>query len=417
MHQIRIGQYDVNNLVKPERETLCLDISRHTLVTGKSGVGKSVLLGNIGVSLMQHGFGFAGLDPHGDLADYWLQNVPSNRIQDICLVDPLADLVPGLNPFDVSEEDMELAGQGFVSINKSISGEHGWGPEIERVTTAASDAVLNNVKRPTIADIQKFVMRPKFRQRLLDKSHDPLLADFIQQYDVDLRPSERMSKFSSTINKLDKFLRPGIRSLVCQESCLRFRGLMDSNKIIIVRVPKGRLGLAASLIGSIVMVNIFIAALRRKENRSLFPIIADEVQNFTHGVDLPTMLGESRKYGISLVPATQSLAQLGDLRPVFGNCSNLITFRMGGADAAVLEVELGGNVLAEDIVSLPDRVFASSILSGGEPSVHSRIDALPPLKLKRSERAAPSAVRNWSLQRYGKDRKKMDKLIMQSLAA
>jgi hypothetical protein len=37
---------------------------------------------------MQHGRGFALIDPHGDLVDHVLAHVPDRRANDVILVDP-----------------------------------------------------------------------------------------------------------------------------------------------------------------------------------------------------------------------------------------------------------------------------------------------------------------------------------------
>jgi type IV secretory pathway TraG/TraD family ATPase VirD4 len=64
-------------------------------------------------------------------------------------------------------------------------------------------------------------------------------------------------------------------------------------------------------------------------------LYCDEVQNFTHRVDFPTILAESRKYALSLTIGTQTLSQLPEasLAAVFGNCATFISFRVGGEDA------------------------------------------------------------------------------------
>lgn len=52
-------------------------------------------------------------------------------------------------------------------------------------------------------------------------------------------------------------------------------------------------------------------------------------------MDFPTILSEARKYQLTLVIATQTLARLPPacLAAVFGNCATVVSFRVGGEDA------------------------------------------------------------------------------------
>lgn len=65
------------------------------------------------------------------------------------------------------------------------------------------------------------------------------------------------------------------------------------------------------------------------------------MQNFIHGVQLPTIFSEARKYGLALtirkpghVHVMTTCVRHRDLfpSPVFGNCATVISFRVGGND-------------------------------------------------------------------------------------
>src|SRR5438067_5972025 len=123
---------------------------------------------------------------------------------------------------------------------------------------------------------------------------------------------------------------------------------MDSGKILLCNLSKGALGAdVSSLLGSLIVTKLSLASLSRQDipeaDRRPHFLYADEVQNFTHGVDFPTILSESRKYALSLTIGTQTLAQLPDdsLAAVFGNCATLVSFRVSGADAQALVREFG----------------------------------------------------------------------------
>ena len=62
--------------------------TRHTHIIGASGTGKSTLLFNLIRQDIENGEGVAVLDPHGDLIERILGIIPTNRIDDVVLVDP-----------------------------------------------------------------------------------------------------------------------------------------------------------------------------------------------------------------------------------------------------------------------------------------------------------------------------------------
>src|SRR3990172_2362044 len=102
---------------------------------------------------------------------------------------------------------------------------------------------------------------------------------------------------------------------------------MDTGKILLCNLSKGALGEdVSSLLGSLIVTKLPPASLSRQDipqaERPPHLLYADEVQNFTHGVDFPTILSEARKYALSLTIGTQTLSQLPDeqIAAVFGNC-------------------------------------------------------------------------------------------------
>src|ERR1019366_391696 len=55
----------------------------HTYAIGKTGTGKTTLLETIALQDMMRGGGVTGIDPHGDLAERLVTNVPRWREQDL----------------------------------------------------------------------------------------------------------------------------------------------------------------------------------------------------------------------------------------------------------------------------------------------------------------------------------------------
>jgi hypothetical protein len=177
-----------------------------------------------------------------------------------------------------------------------------------RVIINAIDAVCEYFDHPTPVHVFRFMAHDKFREKILAATENPLLQMFKEQYDEKLRDSEQMSKFSPPINKVGKLLRPSIIPIIGQPKSLDFLDIMNTKKIVVCRFSKGRLGEEiAQILGSLIVSMVSISALKREKQRARppFMLVADEVHNFVPGGRFGTLLAESRKYGITLVLASQ----------------------------------------------------------------------------------------------------------------
>ena len=118
------------------------------------------------------------------------------------------------------------------------------------------------------------------------------------------------SKFNNFIS--NDYLRPIIGQ---PQSAFNFRDAMDSGKILLINLSKGRIGdLNASLLGLIFTGKILMAALSRvdiadADKRRDFYLYIDEFQNFATD-SISTILSEARKYRLNLTVAHQFIAQL-----------------------------------------------------------------------------------------------------------
>ena len=129
-----------------------------------------------------------------------------------------------------------------------------------------------------------------------------------------------------------------------KKSSFSLREIMDSKKILLLKLDRGRLKDSADLIGSLFMSKIKMAAFSRsdipKEERTPFYLYVDEFQNFATASFIE-MLSEARKYALSLIIAHQNLAQLPkDLQgSILTNCGIQVYFRISRRDAEILAKE------------------------------------------------------------------------------
>jgi len=106
-----------------------VDRARHMYIIGKTGMGKSTLLENMIYADILAGRGVAVIDPHGDLAEAVLRNIPKTRTNDVILFDPSDREFP--TAFNMLEQPsrpelLPIAASGLLSVFKRIFGEKSW---------------------------------------------------------------------------------------------------------------------------------------------------------------------------------------------------------------------------------------------------------------------------------------------------
>jgi hypothetical protein len=149
-----------------------------------------------------------------------------------------------------------------------------------------------------------------------------------------------------------------MRNIIGQpNSSFNLRELMDSGKILLVNLAKGKIGeINSNLLGLVLVSKIQAAAFARadtpEESRKDFYLYVDEFQNFTTD-SFATILAEARKYRLNLSITNQYFAQLPErIRDaVIGNVGTIVSYRIGAEDAEYLKHEMPG-VSAEDLANL-----------------------------------------------------------------
>jgi Helicase HerA, central domain len=345
---------------------------RHGWLLGKSGTGKSTLLRNIIVAAMRAKMGIVVIDPHGDLVYDVFNYIPPERLEDVLFIDPENERAPDLGIFDYP--DKEKAVQAFLSLMEAHAGP-GWGPETAHILRCCADAVLELVKNATILHIYLLLVRPDYAKDLLAKSKNPLVQDFYRQYYEDLKPQERTRNFSHPLNKIEELMRPGLVEFLSQNRHMSFTSLMDKQKILLCRIPKGLIGeRPAKVLGSLILSKINLASFRRKKRTKQILVVVDEIHNFTDGIDFEAMLAEGRKFGIHYLFATQTTEQMRDERRgiyndriAFGNTSHIFSFRVSGDDSERIALNFGEGNFAPGLVRLPNYRFAAWSMEDNSP--------------------------------------------------
>ncbi len=334
----------------------------HLYILGKSGTGKSSLIGNMIVSDMAMGYGLALIDPHGDLAEAVLSRVPEKRLDDVIYFDP-ADLEHPIafNPLEPgSIDNRHLIASGLISTFKKIWPEF-WGPRMEHILR---NALLTLLELPgsTLVDLPRILLDATWRARIVPTLRNGAVREFWQT-EYDRYPASFRNEAASPIlNKIGQFLtNVPLRRIICHpRSSFDIRQVMDQGKILIANLSKGRIGEDCSgLLGSMLVTKLHLTALSRADtpesSRKFFYLYVDEVQNFLTDA-FSDMLSESRKFGLSLTLAHQYTSQLeeGIRSSILGNVGTLLVFRLGTEDAKMLAPEFAPAFGADDLIKLPN---------------------------------------------------------------
>ncbi len=318
--------------------------TRHLHVIGASGTGKSTFLESLLLQDLAAGEGFALFDPHGDLVDKVLGWIPEDRIKDVILVDPSDETASiGFNILSAhSDLEKTLLASDLVSVFARLSTS--WGDQMEGVLRNAILAFLESSQGGTLADLRRFLLDPKYRERFLATVQDPDIQFYWRKGFAQLTGNKSIGP---VLTRLETFLSPKpLRYMVAQPvNRLDFADILDSGKIFLAKLSQGAIGKEnAYLLGSLLMAKFQQTAMARQRQaaplRRDFFIYLDEFQNFITP-SLAEILSGARKYRLGLVLAHQELRQLERDREVasavLSNPYTRVVFRVGDDDARKLE--------------------------------------------------------------------------------
>jgi hypothetical protein len=347
-HNLRFGIRDKDRLA-------------HVFCIGKTGTGKSTLLQNMALSDIEKGKGLCVIDPHGDVAENLVKNIPYHRKQDLIYFNP-ADLENciAFNPLHgVNTQYHHLVASGLVLVFKKLYADS-WGPRMEYILRYTFLTLLE-YPDATMLDIQPLLTDIGFRLSVLEHVKNEHTLAFWHNEFAKYSPALKAEAVSPILNKTGIFLTSlPLRATVGQKTRgVRMQQILDGSKILICNLSKGMIGEDASLLlGSMVVTSIQLAALYRAKQpehlRKPFFLYIDECQSFVT-LSFIDMLAEARKYGLGVFMANQFLDQLHEKirAAIFGNCGTLISFRVGANDAELLAKEFYPVFEPLDLVNLP----------------------------------------------------------------
>ncbi len=374
------NQYQMAKISNEDRDS-------HFYVIGGTGVGKSKFLQYLIMQDIFEGRGVGVIDPHGDLIEdlkgllavgYASQDgsLAEAISKNIILIDPTdprytvafnpLEKLPGISS---SEQANEL-----VSSFKKIWADS-WGVRMEDLMRNSLIALCE--AGLTLADLSTFLTNRGFRESALQKVENRISQEYFERFNA-LTDRSAIPWIEPIMNKIGAvFADDRIRAMFSSpKSSFNLRAAMDEGKTVLIKLEKGRLKDSANLLGALLVAKIQMAAFSRSDvepnRRRPFYLYVDEFQNFASD-SFSSILSESRKYGLFVTMAHQTLSQIspGVRSSILGCTSIQVYFRLSREDASTLAKEAflyGGNWEQgiSEFQNLPLRVcFVKNKIHGG----------------------------------------------------
>ena len=330
------------------------DRATHLYVIGATGTGKTKFLEFLIQQDIEKRNGFGVIDPHGDLIEdikafLGLHCLSSEQAAEeiaerVVLIDPTdRKFTVTFNPIEalpnvgIAEQANEL-----IAAFRKIWADS-WGVRMEDLMR--NSLIALGEAELTLTQLSSFLTDRSIRRGVLGRVSHQVAKEYFRRFDS-LTDRAQITWIEPVMNKMNAFFADErIRHMFSSpKSSFNLREVMDRRRILLVKLDKGKLKDSADLLGSLVMAKVQVAAFSRSDvpqrKRVPFYLYIDEFQNFASD-SFATILSEARKYGLSLVMAHQTLAQISpELRSlILGNTGIQVYFRVNRQDAQLLAKE------------------------------------------------------------------------------
>ncbi len=416
-------------------------VRRHVVILGGSGVGKSTLLRHVlAHKLDRKARGLDGdtvvvMDPHADLVRDTLGAAPPEIAGRVLLFDfGGAVRVPGINLLDPGLfPDRNQCVDSLLGVFKHTW--DCWGSRLEDMLRSGL-SVIYEYNRSALTpgagmlgllDVAVLlegggaggagggsgVMSP-FQARVLSRVGDPRLVQWFESY-LSWGRGTRADAVGPVRSQFGAYAASARTSVVLGqrgESAVSLSDLLSGGLVLLVSTAQGVVGPAASSVAGAAVLGMLGSSLRAQvhlppSERGRCLLVSDGFEAHPP-VGWGGLLAEARKYGCSLVLASQSIAGLGGPpgrgpgAGILGNVGVTLGCRMSLEDARIISPEMdSGRVPVRDLVDLPPYRCAVTVNSEAGCGPAFLMDVLPPPPgvpgAAESERAVLEASRVYTV--------------------
>ncbi|MEK7605049.1 MAG: type IV secretion system DNA-binding domain-containing protein [Patescibacteria group bacterium] len=393
------------------------DRQRHMYIIGKTGTGKSEFLKQSIMQDIKNGEGLAVIDPHGDLIEDILMLMPPERAEDVILFDPADVEQPmGFNMLEAhTEQQRHLVVTSVIGLMYKLFDPNKTGIIGPRFEHAVRNAMLTCMYQPgaTFMEVVRALTDQNFVQELLPKVEDPVIRRYWTDQIAQTSDFHKSEVLDYIVSKFGRFVtNKMIRNIIGQsESAFNFREAMDTKKILLINLSKGKIGEEnSSFLGLVLVPKILVAAMSRQdmpmEDRKDFFLYVDEFQNFATP-DFAQILSEARKYRLNLIVANQFVGQMEEevKNAIFGNVGTICSFRVGVTDANYLAHEFQPIFGEADLINIDRFNCYMRTIIGGEPVPPFSLDTTKDIEAeqKAKDPRVAALVKELSRLKYGRN--------------
>lgn len=323
-----------------------LDLRRHYQIVGQTGCGKSTMLVSMMLSAIEKGHGLTFFDPHGTTIDTLIRCIPekySDKIRVVRIGDSENPV-----PLNIWDSDDPLKEERTISDLCELFADifdpnrEGFvGPRYERWLSVFAKASIALLGRRASLESISIISQSKDNMK---KVADAIVCDYPDLYHSIKNEYglDNSSEFTATLSwYLCKFQRICSveqlrKTLGAGANALDFNHSIDTDIVTLIDLASPTIGThAARIIGTLMMMKLWNAAVMRQRRDKTHLIVVDEASLFQTN-PMPRMLAEARKFGIAMVLSHQHTGQLTqDIRDALeANSANFSAFRLSPKDAA-----------------------------------------------------------------------------------
>lgn len=333
---------------RPEtREPLYLaDADRFsgTYIIGVQGSGKSGEIQNMAHADIEAGNAVIVIDPHGDLVDDVIAQLPASRIHETYVLDMNDEEYPfGVNLF--SQGKLTTEAQRAVVTNRIAYLFKMLWPEVEgqqylpTILHMATVALLS-YEGATLGHLYQLLVDDSFRAKVLSNPGIDQSVKRWWQLEYDKLGSKRDTVIAPLTRRLHMIItgRPLVSNIVTQpRTTISFRRAIENREVILIKLPikgmKDEASFVGKLIGAQLAAAVFSFGDLPPERRPGVSIYVDEFSHFAIP-DFAEIFSEGRKFGVKVTLAHQWRTQLPEyIREATKTARNKIVFQLGADDA------------------------------------------------------------------------------------
>ena len=180
------------------------------------------------------------------------------------------------------------------------------------------------------------------------------------------------------------------KTLGAGADALDFLHTIDTDTVTLIDLDPPTIGTHASrIVGTLLLMKLWNAALMRKERDRTHLIVVDEASLFQTN-PMPRMLAESRKFGISMVLSHQHTGQLSaEIRDALeANSANFSAFRLPPRDAVNAAIRFDDPKLQTSLARLDAFNAITTLSVDGKQTAPFTLETIEPKKQKDGEKIA-----------------------------